>query len=144
MLREDNSALYLSIVQKGYPIDSSPAPTTLGLADDVARLLSSSLKNRLKDTEVLFPSRSADRCTTQAVCDMLHKLAAEAGIEPYNVIWSRGDAGDVTPHALRHNVAYRMMSSEEGNNCMVFAIGCDTVLFRQPSRFTITSIEYEV
>ncbi len=28
---------------------------------------------------------------------------------------SCGDASDVTPHALRHSVAYRMMNTEDGN-----------------------------
>jgi integrase/recombinase XerC/integrase/recombinase XerD len=87
----------------------------LELADDVARLLSSYLTNRWKDSEALFPSRSSDRCTTQAVRDMLNKVAAAAGIEPYMVDGSRSGTDDVTPHALRHSVAYRMMNVEEGN-----------------------------
>jgi len=116
MLREGNSALYLPTeIQKDYPTDSSPPPATLELADDVARLLSSYLTNRWKDTEALFPSRSSDRCTTQAIRDMLHKVAAAADVEPYRIDGSRGGAGDVTPHALRHSVAYRMMNAEEGN-----------------------------
>lgn len=116
MLREENSALYLPTeIQKDYPTDSSPSPATLELADDVSRLLSSYLTNRWKDSEALFPSRSSDRCTTQAVRDMLHKIAAEADVEPYMVDGSRGGADDVTPHALRHSVAYRMMNVEEGN-----------------------------
>jgi integrase/recombinase XerC/integrase/recombinase XerD len=116
MLRDNNSALYLpSEIQKDYPNESSPPPATLELADDVARLLSSYLTNRWKDSEALFPSRSSDRCTTQAVRDMLHKVAAAAGVEPYMVDGSRGGTDDVTPHALRHSVAYRMMNVEEGN-----------------------------
>jgi integrase/recombinase XerC/integrase/recombinase XerD len=46
---------------------------------------------------------------------MLHKIADEAGIHPYQLDGSRGDASDVTPHALRHGVAYRMMNETEGN-----------------------------
>jgi integrase/recombinase XerC/integrase/recombinase XerD len=46
---------------------------------------------------------------------MLHSVAETAGIRPYLVDGSRGDAGDVTPHTLRHSVAYRMMNAEEGN-----------------------------
>lgn len=115
-LREGNSALYLPTeIQKDYPTDSSPRPKTLELADDVQRLLSAYLTNRWKDTEALFPSRSGDRITTQGVRDMLHKVAAEAEIEPYKLDGSRGDADDVTPHTLRHSVAYRMMVAEEGN-----------------------------
>ena len=116
MLREENTALYLPTrIQKDYPTDSSPPPATLELASDTSRLLSSYLTNRWKDTEALFPSRSSDRITTQGVRDMLHKVAAEAGVRPFLVDGSRGDAGDVTPHTLRHSVAYRMMNVEEGN-----------------------------
>jgi len=115
-LRDGNSALYLPAdVQKDYPTDSSPNAATLELADDVSRLLSSYLTNRWKDSPALFPSRSSDRITTQGVRDMLHKVAAEAEIEPYRRDGSRGDANDVTPHTLRHSVAYRMMNAEEGN-----------------------------
>lgn len=46
---------------------------------------------------------------------MLHEIADEADVQPYKVDGSRGDASDVTPHALRHGVAYRMMNEEEGN-----------------------------
>ena len=116
MLRDNNSALYLPTkVQKDYPNDNSPAPATVELADDVARLLSSYLTNRWKDSPALFPSRSSDRITTQGVRDMLHTVAEEAEIKPYKVDGSRGDADDVTPHTLRHSVAYRMMNEEEGN-----------------------------
>ena len=116
MLRDNNSALYLpSEIQKDYPNENSPPPATLELADDVARLLSSYLTNRWKDSEALFPSRSSDRCTTQGVRDMIHKVSTEAEIKPYKIDGSRGGADDVTPHALRHSVAYRMMNTEEGN-----------------------------
>jgi integrase/recombinase XerC/integrase/recombinase XerD len=46
---------------------------------------------------------------------MLEVVAEEVGVEPYLVDGGRGDPGDVTPHALRHSVAYRMMNAEEGN-----------------------------
>jgi len=115
-LRDDNTALYLpGDVQKDYPNDNSPSPVTLELADDVSRLLSSYLTNRWKDSPALFPSRSSDRVTTQGVRNMLHKVAAEAEIRPYRVDGSRGTPDDVTPHTLRHSVAYRMMNAEEGN-----------------------------
>ena len=115
-LRDDNTALYLpGDVQKDYPNDNSPNAVTLELADDVSRLLSSYLTNRWKDSPALFPSRSSDRVTTQGVRNMLHKVAAEAEVRPYRVDGSRGTPDDVTPHALRHSVAYRMMNAEEGN-----------------------------
>lgn len=114
LLRSANSELYLpGELQKDYPNDNSPSPVTMELADETARLLSSYLSNRWKDSPSLFPSRSSDRMTTQAVRDVLHKLAAEAEVRPYKLDGSRGDPGDVTPHALRHGVAYRMMNVED-------------------------------
>src|SRR6056297_1071957 len=116
MLREGNSALYVPTeIQKDYPNDNEPAPATLELASDMTRLLSSYLNSRWKDSPALFPSRSSDRITTQGVRDAISKVAEEAGVEPYLLNGTRGESGDVTPHALRHSVAYRMMNAEEGN-----------------------------
>lgn len=116
MLREGNSELYLpGHVQKDYPNDNSPVPVTMGLSANVTRLLSSYLNSRWKETPALFPARSSDRISTQGVRNMLHSVAETASIRPYLVDGSRGDAGDVTPHALRHSVAYRMMNAEAGN-----------------------------
>ena len=102
-------------IQKDYPNDNEPAPATLELASDVTRLLSSYLNSRWKDSPALFPSRSSDRITTQGVRDAISKIADEAGVKPYLVDGTRGEPDDVTPHALRHSVAYRMMNAEEGN-----------------------------
>ena len=116
MLREANSALYVPTeIQKEYPNDNEPAPATLELSADVSRLLSSYLNNRWKDSPALFPSRSSDRITTQGVRNAMSKIAEEAGVDPYLVDGTRGDPSDVTPYALRHSVAYRMMNAEEGN-----------------------------
>lgn len=116
LLRNNNSDLYLPTeIQKDYPNENSPPPVTLELADDTSRLLSAYLTNRWKDSLALFPSRSADRISEQGVRNMLHKVADEAGVRPYKIDGSRGDASDVTPHTLRHGVAYRMMNAEEGN-----------------------------
>ena len=116
MLREGNTALYVPTeIQKDYPNDNVPAPATLELASDVSRLLSSYLNNRWKDSLALFPSRSSDRITTQGVRDVISKVSGEADVNPYLLNGTRGDPGDVTPHALRHSVAYRMMNTEEGN-----------------------------
>lgn len=115
-LRESNSKLYLPThIQKDYPTDQSPPPATLVLADGTKRLLSSYLANRWKESPALFPSRSADRITEQGVRDLLHKVAEQAAVRPFRVDGSRGDAGDVTPHALRHSVAYRMLNVDDGN-----------------------------
>jgi len=116
MLRGGNSALYIPTeIQKDYPNDNEPAPATLELASDVTRLLSSYLNSRWKDSLALFPSRSSDRITTQGVRDAISKVTEKAGVEPYLLDGTRGEPGDVTPHALRHSVAYRMMNAEEGN-----------------------------
>jgi len=116
MLREGNSALYIPTqIQKDYPNDNEPGPATLELASDVSRLLSSYLNSRWKDSPALFPSRSSDRITTQGVRDAISKVAVEVGVEPYLVDGTRGTPDDVTPHALRHSVAYRMMNTEDGN-----------------------------
>lgn len=116
MLQENNTVLYLPTrIQKQYPNDNEPAPASLSIASDTSRLLSSYLNNRWKESEALFPSRSADRITTQGVRDMLKKVSKSAAIEPYLISGDRGEPTDVTPHALRHSVAYRMMNHEEGN-----------------------------
>jgi len=116
LLREGNTELFLpSEIQKDYPNDNSPSPKRLGLSSDTTRLLSSYLSARWKDSKALFPSRSSDRITTQGVRNLVSKAAATAAIEPYLVDGGRGDPDDVTPHALRHSVAYRMMNVEDGN-----------------------------
>ncbi len=115
-LRDDRTSLYLpTSKQKGYPTDSDPPPATLGLGGDTTRTLSAYLSNRWKDPDALFPSRSSDRITTSSVRRMLKTVAAEADVRPYLVEGGRGDPDDVTPHALRHGVAWRMMNAEEGN-----------------------------
>ena len=45
----------------------------------------------------------------------IQSIADEAGVRPYKIDGSRGTPDDVTPHALRHGVAYRMMNTEDGN-----------------------------
>jgi integrase/recombinase XerC/integrase/recombinase XerD len=116
LLRSNNSELYLPTeIQKDYPNENSPPPVTLELTDDTTRLLSAYLTNRWKDSPALFPSRSSDRISEQGVRNMLHKVAEAASVRPYKIDGTRGDASDVTPHALRHGVAYRMMNHEDGN-----------------------------
>jgi integrase/recombinase XerC/integrase/recombinase XerD len=116
LLRGGNSELYLPTgIQKDYPNDNSPPPVTLELSDDTARLLSAYLNTQWKDSLALFPSRSSDRISEQGIRNMLHKIAKEAEVRPYKVDGSRGNSEDVTPHALRHGVAYRMMNEEDDN-----------------------------
>lgn len=116
LLRNANSELYLPAdIQKDYPNENTPPPVTLELADDTGRLLSAYLTNRWKGKPALFPARSSDRISEQGVRNMLHKIADEASIRPYKIDGSRGAPDDVTPHALRHRVAYRMMNTEDRN-----------------------------
>lgn len=115
-LRDGNGALYLpGDIQKDYPTDNSPAPVTLELAEDTTRTLTQYLGDRWKDSPALYPSRSSARITTQGVRNVIEKAATAASVEPYLADGGRGDPGDVTPHALRHGVAYRMMNFENGN-----------------------------
>lgn len=46
---------------------------------------------------------------------MLETVASEAGVRLFLRDGSRRDPDDITPHALRHSVAYRMMNVEDGN-----------------------------
>ena len=115
-LRDNRTAVYLPTrLQKDYPNANSPPPKRLGLASDTTRVLSAYLANRWKDSEALFPSRSSTRITTQGVRNIVTRLAEKGGVRPYHVNGSRGDPQDVTPHALRHGVAYRMMNTEDGH-----------------------------
>ena len=116
LLRDGNTELYLPAeIQKDYPNENSPKPVPVGLKPDTARLLTSYLTNRWKDSPAVFPSRSSGRITTEGIRQMVRKIAVQAEIRPYNVDGSRGGPEDVTPHALRHSVAYRMLSVEDDN-----------------------------
>jgi integrase/recombinase XerC/integrase/recombinase XerD len=116
MLRDDNSALYLpSHLQKDYPNENSPSAVTIDLDGDTTRTLNAYLNSRWKETTALFPSRKADRISEQGIRYMLHDVAEAAGVQPWKIDGTRGDASDVTPHSLRHSVAYRMLHDEDGN-----------------------------
>lgn len=115
-LRESNSVLYLpSHKQKQYPNDNTPAPAQIELSNDTQRILTSYLQNRWKDTNALFPSRQRERITTESIRNLLKRVSRRADVHPYLVEGGRGDPDDVTPHTLRHSVAYRMMNHEEDN-----------------------------
>lgn len=116
MLRENNEVLYIPAhIQKDYPNENSPSAVTIELNGDTTRTLNSYLTNRWKETTALFPSRKADRISEQGVRYMLHNVAEAADVRPWKVDGSRGDAEDVTPHSLRHSLAYRMLHEEDGN-----------------------------
>lgn len=111
---EDDVLMLPADIQKDYPNDNSPDYTEIELAGETVRTLRTYLSNRWKDSDALFPSRQSDRMTTESVRNVVRDAATDAEIEPYT-IEGIGDATDVTPHALRHSVAYRMMNREEGN-----------------------------
>lgn len=106
----DAGTVYLpSRIQKG-----SPPPATLELATDTVRLLRRYLRDRWKDTDALFPTRSSDRLTTRSLQRLVEKLATEADVRPQVAGGGVGEPDDVTPHTLRHSVAYRIIQIDGG------------------------------
>lgn len=115
-LRDGNTTLYLPTdLQKDYPNDNTPDPARLALDDDTTRTLAAYLASRWREEPALFPSRSSPRLSTQAVRNMVATVAEVAEVRPFLRDGGRGDPTDLSPHALRHGVAYRMMNTEEGN-----------------------------
>ncbi|GAA0507805.1 integrase/recombinase XerD [Halorubrum aquaticum] len=102
-------------LQKDYPTDRSPSYTEIELADETVRTLRMYLASRWKDTAALWPSRQADRMSTESVRNVVRDAAVAADVRPLTLT-GRGDPADVTPHTLRHSVAYRMLNVEEGNS----------------------------
>ena len=122
-LHLDEEPAYLTIpagIQKEYPTEhSSPTYQEMNLAVDESTYdtvsqLKSYLNNRWRESDALFPSRQADRMTTESVRRVVRSLAREAGVRPQSIEGGRGEPSDVTPHTLRHSVAYRMLHEEEG------------------------------
>lgn len=121
-LHLDDDPAYLAIpadIQKDYPTDRSPTYQEMNLAvdgstyDTVSRLRSY-LTNRWRDSEALFPSRESDRMTTESVRRVVASLAEEADVRPLTLDGGRGDPTDISPHTLRHSVAYRLLHEEDG------------------------------
>ena len=106
----DAGTVYLpSRIQKG-----SPPPATLEVATDTVRLLRRYLRDRWKDTDALFPTRSRDRLTTRSLQRLVEKLATEADVRPQVAGGGVGEPDDITPHTLRHSVAYRIIQVDGG------------------------------
>ena len=101
-------------LQKDYPNDNSPEYVEIELDSETVRTLQQYLNTRWKDTEALFPSRQSDRMTQQSVRNVVANAAENADIAPYSVK-GRGNPSHITPHTLRHSVAYRMLNREQGN-----------------------------
>ncbi|QAU11449.1 site-specific integrase [Halorubrum sp. BOL3-1] len=100
--------------QKDYPTDRSPSYTEIGLADETVRTLRMYLGGRWKESPALWPSRQADRMSTESVRNVVRAAAVAADVRPMTLT-GRGEPEDVTPHTLRHSVAYRMLNVEDGN-----------------------------
>ena len=115
MLDLDDEVLMLpASIQKQYPNDTSPRYTEIELASETARILRTYLASRWRDSPALFPSRQASRMTTESVRNVVRGAARAAETCPFT-IEGRGTPEDVSPHTLRHSVAYRMLNHEEGN-----------------------------
>ncbi|OYR55215.1 tyrosine-type recombinase/integrase [Halorubrum halodurans] len=111
----DDSVIALPAdLQKDYPTDRSPSYTEIELADETVRTLRMYLASRWKETAALWPSRQADRMSTESVRNVVRDAAVAADVRPLTLT-GRGGPEDVTPHTLRHSVAYRMLNVEEGN-----------------------------
>lgn len=81
---------------------------------DSSRLLRRYLRDRWKDSPALFPSRESDRMTGRSIARAVRRAAELAGVEPQVVGGGTGEPSDVTPHTLRHSVAYRIIRREGG------------------------------
>lgn len=105
----NEGTLYLpSAIQKG-----NPPPATLQLDSEVVRTVKRYLRDRWKESPAIFPSRSSDRLTPRSLRRLITKISREAAIEPQIATGGTGDPEDVTPHTLRHSVAYRIIQVEE-------------------------------
>lgn len=101
-------------LQKDYPTDRSPTYTAIELAEETTRVLDQYLSSRWKNSAALFPSLQSERMTTEAVRGVVRQAVDAAEVRPHTVR-GRGEPTDVTPHTLRHSVAYRMLNHEDGN-----------------------------
>jgi integrase/recombinase XerC/integrase/recombinase XerD len=102
-------------IQKQYPTEQSPPPRTIEMDADTVRTIQMFQKSAWKDSDYLYPSRQSETMTEQAVRNVIRTAAEDAGVMPYIGHAGRGDPCDVTPHTLRHSLAYRMLEREDGN-----------------------------
>jgi len=121
LLHLDDDPPHINIpagIQKDYPTDDSPNDRRMkigvdGATYDTVPRLRSYLSNRWKDSPALFPSRESERMTTESVRNVVQALAEAGEVRP-QMIDGKGEPSDVTPHTLRHSVAYRMLHVEDG------------------------------
>lgn len=117
MLLMDDADPYISLpaeIQKDYPTDRTPKPVRLEFhLDETLTSLDRYLSNRWKETQAVFPSKRANRMTTQAVREVVNRAAVAADVRP-ETVGGTGSPEDVTPHVLRHSLAFRMLEVEDG------------------------------
>ena len=116
MFDADDGVLRIpSGIQKQYPNGQTPPPRTIDLEADTVRTIQTFLNSRWKESEYLFPSRQKPKMTEQAVRNVIQNAAEDADVKPYIGHAGRGSPSDVTPHTLRHSLAYRMLERDDGN-----------------------------
>ncbi len=105
-------------IQKDYPNENTPSPTTFELdrGGDLrtVRALRAYLNERDSSSPALFKSQKSNRMTGKGVNDVVKRLADRAAVNPYTYE-GRGGPEDVSPHTLRHSVAWRLLRAEDGN-----------------------------
>jgi integrase len=105
-------------VQKDYPNENSPRPTTIALDRAgtlrTERTLRAHLNARTDDSPALFPSQKSPRMTGKAINDVVKRAANRADIEPHT-FGGRAGPTAVTAHTLRHSIAWRMLRAEADN-----------------------------
>lgn len=119
MLDLDEAQLRIpASIQKDYPNDNSPSPSTFALDQSgdlrTVRTLRSYLATRDDASSELFRSQKGGRLTGKSINDAVKRAAERANIQPYRYD-GRGDPSDVSAHTLRHSVAWRMLRAEDGN-----------------------------
>nr|WP_228841001.1 hypothetical protein [Halorubrum sp. AJ67] len=86
-------------LQKDYPTNRSPSYTEIGLADETVRTLRMYLGGRWKESPALWPSRQAERMSTESVRNVVRAAAVAADVRPMTLT-GHGEPEDVTPHTL--------------------------------------------
>ena len=121
MFDADDKVLRLpSSIQKDYPNSGSPPPATIELArtdstKDTVRTVQNYLQSRDSSSDYLFSSERGDTITPQTIRRRIVKPAAiEADVRPYEGYQGRAGPKDVSPYSLRHSVAYRLLSNNDG------------------------------
>jgi len=112
MLDLDNGTLRIPpSIQKDYPNDNTPDPTTFRLDPEGDLSTIRTLRSYTTSIEpdgALFPSQKSDRLAPKSINDVVKRAVQDAHVEPHTY-GGRGSPQDVTAHTLRHSVAYRLL-----------------------------------